>query len=182
MTDHPSATKMSRQFTPIVRASAASGGFIGFDGDELIPAPFPPWLRRLLEHILLDWPKPPQPDPYIAVGRPRFDKPEPDPWRTTLAVRLGRAIADRAIGLRLDGALLGGEVGKVHAEGAASLVNTFVEDYCGTPPRHKLPLPLRGELELSHAEQMLIAAQFWAGSRIGDVAALARAAERIAAY
>jgi hypothetical protein len=147
----------------------------GINWAALNPQPLPP--RLVIDILKLLGP---QPDPWrVKKG------PSPDPWRGVL---LARVEIDRVVGLAQMAEAVGGEQGR---EVVRRRIAEIVDEWCGTPPKPRWPLPwpfpLRwrdeDEFKIGPADLVLMGAQFHrTAEALGDSALaedFAAAADRL---
>jgi hypothetical protein len=131
----------------------------GLSWVALNPQPLPPrWVAEILKQFG------PHPDPWREGPGPQPWKgkagPVPDPWKSAL---IARAEIDRVVGLARMVEAVGGERQGVVRRQLAE----FLDEWCGTPPRPRWPLPwpfpfkLRDEeLKIGPADLVLMGLQF----------------------
>lgn len=123
----------------------------GINWAALNPQPLPPrWVIDMLRRFG------PQPDPWRVK-----EGPHPDPWKSALLARLE---IDRVVVLAQTAAVVGGEQGR---EVVRRRLAEIVDEWCGTPPKPRWPLPwpfpLRWrneELKIGPADLVLMGVQF----------------------
>lgn len=130
-----------------------------FSWVALNPQPLPPkWMEQVVGRMG-PFPQPwrEEPDPLPWRGKAG---PTPNPWMATMIARL---TIDRIVGMAQFAEGMGGES---FARTARGTISDFVDDWCGTPPRPRWPLPwpfplrLNDDMKIQPADLIVMGIQF----------------------